>query len=114
MRKIGNSILIIMVRLMERNRDDAFYSAVDSARKNDEEAIKKAEEEYCKAVRGIELGYEMLLGGVLAGWEWTWLAKNGHLCKKDFEWFGEDLKKAGITSYDDYIKNWYKETYEKD
>ena len=41
----------------------------------------------------------------LDDWDWKWAAEGGHLCRRDWEWFGEDLKKAGV-SKEEYDKKW--------
>jgi hypothetical protein len=108
MTKPYETFLMFQIHDMELSQDDAFYNALKAARENNEEAIRKAEDNYHKAGRLAQLGYEMLLVGDLSDWDWTWAARSGHLCKKDFEWFAEELAKVGVISYEDYITNWYK------
>jgi len=108
MTKPYETFLMFQINDMEVSRHEAFGGVLVAADKWDKDALKKAEDEYWKTDRAVQLGYEMLLIGELAEWDWIWAAKNGHLGKKDFEWFGEDLAKVGVKSYQDYIDNWYK------
>jgi len=84
--------------------DEAVGEILEAHKKNDEEAINKAVEDYHKSRRMVYLGQEMLMCG-LKEWSWQWAADEGQLCERDWEWFAEDLKKAGVNK-EAYDKKW--------
>ena len=91
-------------------QDDRLCCVLDMARTEDREERLKLFHKYEKLDREYDLGLTMALergNSDWDGWDWKWFAEEGRLCDQDFEWFKEELAKAGITE-EEYHNEWTK------
>ncbi len=80
---------------LEIHEDEAVFRMVNAHNEKDEDAFKKAFQEYKEYHRLVRMGYEMADGGIET-WNWQWLADTGNLCDQDWVWFEKQLKEAGV------------------
>ena len=97
-------MLSFMVHEIRLCIDDAFYGALDARKENNEEKVKELMDLYERNQRLLHLGIEMIEES-LEDFDWKWAAEGGHLCVRDWEWFGDRLKEAGV-SKEEYDKKW--------
>jgi len=89
-------MLKFMVHDLHISLDEIFYEALRAQREGNEKGVKELTREHEKTQEMIRMGMDMMEEG-LDHWDWKWLAKGGHLSQMDWAWFGDTLKKEGIS-----------------
>jgi hypothetical protein len=103
--KEDSNWLFFIVSDLRIYEEEAVYALIDAHVKGDQIEIDKATDYYQMRNQLVSKALEHIECGKKDKFDWKWLADEGKLCDKDWEWFKEDLEKAGV-SREAFDKKW--------